>query len=114
MKQHITKEQLGELTPEQQERLRERWEPQDGDLFIDGYGDLGIADSGVYDDPPTIPDRDCLPLLSIGQCIELLELHGEIDIDLGGTGIILFHFLGPINPAEELIDYFWDVVKEVL
>lgn len=46
MKQHIAPEQLNELTEEQKERLREWWEPKEGDCvyipkgikYGDGYG----------------------------------------------------------------------------
>ena len=101
MRQRITIEQLQQLSPEQQERLREWWEPTEGDCFVlldtrdkNVYGELTENKElqrpqffGSHEEEGTVcdilfsrtheygivtPESNCLPLLSIGQCIELL------------------------------------------
>jgi len=82
IQQHITPEMLSELTDEQKERLREWWEPQVGDIceyFINEYFVvIRVEDNWVwltddYQRHERISKNICLPLLSIGQCIELLR-----------------------------------------
>lgn len=90
MRQHITPDQLAELTPEQREMLREWWKPRkkDGDWFYGTYGkrdevdtwilspycvDSGVYGASLHPDEDAAPDPDALPLLSIGQCIEYLR-----------------------------------------
>ncbi len=136
--QHITVEQLNELTDEQKERLREWWEPSQGDLFIwtenkdkdietlhkyDGYAHENLS---WHSEPPIewIEDdkKHALPLLSIGGCIELLQDRGvllnitnifaRINRKLPGWGVF--------NPKEfdmrsdELIVALWQATKKVL
>jgi len=93
MKQHITPAQLAQLTPEQREKLREWWVPQPGDMFPceDGTCIFPITrveklQEGYMCYFVRKPERNeftavefsfgsrcgVLPLLSIGQCIELL------------------------------------------
>ncbi len=78
MKQRITCDQLRELTDEQKERLREWWKPTMGDIiesrgeaeavigFFEQDGERWIQYAGGY------ASGNHLPLLSIGQMIELL------------------------------------------
>jgi hypothetical protein len=95
MKQYCTVEQITSLSPEAQQRLREWWKPQKGDwacneetFFDDGFivseyeeGVLVATSEGdetqdvVWnaEDGDGYDKADCLPLLSIGQCIELLK-----------------------------------------
>ncbi len=56
MKQHITVEQLNELTDRQRDKLRDWWEPRKGDIIYcepldpDEQGRLDIYFSGMRDD----------------------------------------------------------------
>jgi hypothetical protein len=135
MLQNITTAMLSELTPAEQQRLREWWNPQhmkDGDWFYGTYGsncrDVDVyilspykTDNGIYGaslhEYGAEPDPNALPLLSVGQCIELFkDKTGRlpeikdydhfkfITVGLGGMGY----------PAEELIRALWDTVKACL
>ncbi len=144
MRQHITVEQLWELTPEQQERLREWWEPKKGDWhYYIKINHTDIISSGFKLDIElyTNHKEDYLPLLSIGQCIELLHgrtLNGEIGLywsdKFSEWNVFIGGRLDPkkeyssyrLNPNKEydgspssvleneLIDALWQAVKEVL
>lgn len=156
MKQRITPEQLQELSQEQRERLREWWQPRmrDGDWFYGTYGgrdevdkwmispycvDSGVYGSGSCPDEDSMPDKDALPLLSIGQCIELLQskdkngeywLIGKIECrpynggkPMPGTVSWVIHMIkqGTFEVkvfdqchSRELIDAFFEAVKVVL
>lgn len=140
MKQRITVEQLNELTEEQKEKLREWWKPQDGDFFarrryhvpddspIDEYciGGLEFVDSGGAD---TFHAEDGdIPLLSIGQMIELIKEHDAIRycnlmVTLHTPLIVIPHNAKDQKYADivtemlkqiELIDALWDAVKQAL
>lgn len=103
MRQHVTPEQLAELTPEQQEKLREWWRPEDGDWFADYEKDECVV---LKDEVVSwhCPDNNCLPLLSIGQCIELLGIDKVFRICQGSI-------LAATYDGRELIDALWDIVK---
>ncbi len=125
MKQHITAEQLQELTPEQQQRLREWWKPQNADqvynlsderliqnvweregrIFLDYYPYDSEFSEGCW------KDRS-LPILSIGQCIELLlALHEGL---YHGHWSLLMETLEYEDDAKDLIDALWKNIKEIL
>ena len=130
MKQHISKEDLQELTPEQQEKLRSMWQPEEGDFIyhkheeewcigivvgnevnweeknfvsfkiIEGnMGWLGRGNGNFL-----MGDVKILPLLNIGQLIQLLKGKtseiGETWVDISFDG--------------ELIDELWQAVKSML
>ena len=140
MKQTITVKQLQELTEEQKERLREWWVVREGDRFfakgkwedIAGESAPGCVES--YDfDGESWDKKDCLPLLSVGQCIELLEekypngisFHSDWG-DCSEVWIVLVQDTQGDDPPDsfidrititrdhELIDALWQAVKEVL
>jgi hypothetical protein len=106
MKQRISAEQLKELTPEKQEKLREWWEPKDGDWYYDCDLECDHVVFSCESDHyhSQYPDNDCLPLLSIGQCIELLK---------GKTPKIGINWVD-VSYDFELIDTLWQYIKEVL
>lgn len=65
MKQHITIEQLNELSDRGKEKLREWWKPKRGDMF---FGiDRGIV-ANTWNEIP----NGIYPRLNIGQLIEYL------------------------------------------
>lgn len=111
MKQRITVEQLQELTPEQRARLREWWEPQEYDVYVDETcnGELSIYGILRWVDYPEIEARKKgkrLPLLSVGQCIELLK-------EIGMNKLVHLDHIGAIQD-DDFIDALWQAVKEVL
>lgn len=140
MKQHITIEQLSELSEKGKERLRNWWE----EIAI--RGDLCFHKSGgvctilnnqspyflvAYDPQKTrldvqamrIAQIDFDPLLSIGQMIEFLDEHLKTDWSIHHGKDLLFFassdrdgFWGitPKNKKGELADGLWEIIKEVL
>ena len=70
MKRRITAGQLMELTPDQRNRLWEWWKPKDFDVHIFGYhNDVGqISNVSKF-----LGKEYSLPLLDIGQMIELIK-----------------------------------------
>jgi hypothetical protein len=119
MKQMITFEQLQELTEEQKQKLREQWKPESGDMFTDNmkfeYVSYGINKYGEIiidgEECDTYNKDDCLPLLSIGQMIELLVNTGIKHHDCGWISAwnVDIDFEG-----KELCDALWQAVKAVL
>lgn len=116
MKQRITVEQLAELTPEQQGRLRAWWKPEDGDWFADYEKDECVV---LKDEVVSwhCPDNNCLPLLSIGQCIELAyycKPTTPLHIPIRGEKENPKTFYAAGGGDVEILDALWQVVKEVL
>ncbi len=136
MKQRINVEQLKQLTPQQQENLRKGWNPKEGDwwkpaavdseeLLVNHQKECCVGDHcgfGPLDEWFSGLKELCLPLLSVGQCIELLEseyptlhinkhlpsgLQTWIEYDVFQQGLGSFR-------GKELIDALWEAVKEVL
>lgn len=133
MRQRITIDNLNQLTPEQKERLREWWKPQIGDLYTNLYAIFGIYSSKDYNKTSQLLRRgniykiNALPLLNIGQCIELLFYHpsrkyygGALIMYLSKYGSSIYgndmSFEAGVSVAEkdELIDALWSAVKEAL
>lgn len=125
MKQRIAVEQLMDLTEEQKQKLREWWKPQEGDFF------LRVTTKGKIDFIPFIFNaREFefanykefkIPLLSMGQMIELLHTNHNLEhIEyMSGNGT----YEVTVNPyvrlieykqAVELCDALWEAVKEIL
>lgn len=142
MKQHITAEDLQSLTDEQKERLREWWGPKDGDWFYGTHGggrnysycgpeqyvwvlspyevDGGVYGASLSESPP---DEGALPLLSIGQCIELLgkiEVRGLMAVRRSTNMKWYYMAEFPLENIErfrdfpELADALWQAIKEAL
>jgi hypothetical protein len=88
MKQYCTVEQITSLSPEAQQRLREWWKPQEGDMVyvVDSFAHRCVSYDeqlieGLQLGAFSYRKEDCLPLLSIGQCIELLAEKGWLCIE---------------------------------
>lgn len=113
MKRRITVEQLQELTEEQQERLRGRWKPECYDVYwtsafedscnivlTDEYGNVnGYVKNNM---------ELCLPLLDIGQMIELLQ-NNLYTKPISTKGPMYFSTAN-INLCDDL----WEAVKQVI
>lgn len=125
MKQHITIEQLHEMTDDQKEYLRKWWYPRQYDVVLDVQHDHQFS---IYYQDGTIGDSyhdymkdDCLPLLSIGQMIEFIstaskpkitEAYALPDYPDGRWSVFVFS-VGTFYD-EELCDALWKGVRGVL
>lgn len=137
MKQRITVEQLQELTDEQKERLREWWKPVAGDYFATPIATgsrkviahIAVAANGelrYFDNNGRAWNKiEMLPLLAIGQMIELLLDAGKletasliINTSKNDTGVFdgwRDHEDGIcISRSSELCDALFAAVKAVL
>lgn len=137
MKQRITPDQLNELTPDQQNRLREWWTPQEYDIALhNGSCTSSVSATGfdnrIWCGGANIGTKaEVLPLLSIGQCIELLLAKNQTisvtKLTKNDTwGIGYFEEYAPCYECaesfgshldgidDELIDALWQAVKAVL
>jgi len=121
MKQRITPEDLKQLTPEQQERLRELWQPKHYDVFY-YKGNEHVIDGDVVSEKDIASSKNefinqvnLLPLLSIGQLLKLLYSH-SCDNQIESAGAKWFVGCGGHINAEgiELVDCLWDAVKSIL
>lgn len=135
MKQYITQEQLNELSDKGKDRLCKWWEPQPGDLVLDGETE-SIEPLMCCEDE--IEKGIDFPLLSIGQMIEFLYTNENFyGIGKNREGIyfviynnddvlfkknIRFYPGEPPSPivhltyknGNELADTLWWVVKTIL
>lgn len=140
MKQRIDSDQLNELTKVQQKRLRERWKPVEGDYFYtwlngEAFSFYIVVDSWTKGNSTILVDyrgadtfldmEDCLPLLSIGQMIEILSQSsygypriGFTDSD-GNNKNKLGYVMSMSSKyrnyeSQELCDALWEAVKAVI
>ena len=110
MKQRITPEQLQELTQEQREALREWWQPRFGDKYLYCSKEIGIVNEEEEELAKSNEVQNVVfPLLSIGQCIQLLAEKDLLQLQSIFTKICL-----GILPASDLINALFAAVKEVL
>lgn len=124
MKQHIFPEDLATLTPEQKEKLRELWKPQEGDPFTSMDSSISVKhvidvdrEEYIYDGRDWIPKGECFPLLSIGQCLELLA-HRLLKTELTCSGWEVTIITQKCDEwkfiKKELIDALFEAVKAIL
>ena len=130
MKQHISIEQLNELSDKGKERLREWWKPSLYDVVLDN-GEIGVIQDVVeygfyldsenqwiiFTDSPKHPFK-ALPLLSIGQMIELIADFTELKDGRDWWGMCVIKDWMVDDPIfykpEELVDALWEATKEIL
>lgn len=116
MKQHISIEQLNDLSDYGKDRLCKWWVPQPGDLVVDRDG-KDIETIMCCEDE--IDKEIDLPILSIGQMIELLRenitdhYYGD---EINFTGInVSYRVYASIYIDDSLTcDNLWDACKQVL
>lgn len=115
MKQRITVKQLNELSWDQEHELKEWWNPEKHDLFIQGRRTIPLLVKEVnkkgeiwagqkaqkWGEKPRKVYVDGLPLLTIGQCIQILIEKGNYKFDYSAD-------------CGELIDSLWEAVKVAL
>ncbi len=112
MKQHITIEQLKELSKKQKKRLQNWWVPVEGDHFItqdlrsDIVGDIYIYSLRDDWNESIEPNNKSYPLLSIGQMIEFIGDDWTRSLE---------NCKGYVNTTpDELCDALWDMIKQLL
>lgn len=118
MKKRISVDQMRELTKEQKKKLCEWWHPEHGDNFYD-YIETAYTDCIVFLNGNDIKGcqgdeykkENCLPLLNIGQMIELLE-NKEHNNHLIRQ---IFHITSSqIDNVDNLCDALWEAIKSIL
>lgn len=126
MKQHITIDQLNELSDKGKERLREWWKPSEGNLYAVKSKNSEYVECLVLQ--AWIRGEESLPLLSIGQMIEFLDWKdmqfylvptkgGRYNKDTRGRWGVQdgdYENAGKSFFAESLCDTLWEAVKEIL
>ncbi|MDP4159304.1 MAG: hypothetical protein Q8911_06005 [Bacillota bacterium] len=123
MKQRITADQLQQLTTEQRDKLKEWWMPRFSDLFI--FEDH--CDENLFDEEDEVNINFFiakikpygLPLLSIGQCLSLLEPYTpKLGMDHEKYGIwnleIWFEGKPKKFTKKDPVDALFEAVKSVL
>lgn len=119
MKRRITVEQLNELTEEQKLKLRDWWRSDAFRLYDLAYDEkLAVNCNGVINvcNQEMIElSIDAIPLLDIGQMIELL--HSKVNVsffdrDPGPVWSVMKDKTWYDKP--ELCDALWEAVKAVL
>ena len=140
MKQNININQLNELSSKGKKRLRKWWEPSQGDFHVfnwnldsrkpKDYGLDMVHDCGSVE-ARRENDDDSLPLLSIGQMIEFLydnniqivfTSNDTAQVSTAPNGHFSLAYFDQSNPSpklnentrNEVVDLFWEAVKEVL
>lgn len=129
MKQFISIQQLQELTPEQQNKLREWWQPQKYDRvaytykYYDNYETSEILIKGLYNGNPIkveeVSDLDGEYVFLKSQCLPLLNIGQMFDILLGCKCIDCAKKMLNENTQNkfygmELCDSLWKLTKEYL
>lgn len=125
MKQRISIEDLKSLAPSQQEKLRVWWDEhrQQGDVFMCLGNDF--LDGKVFAwDGHNKPFNLSIPLLSIGQCIEMLESENCYLVTENEKGINQYHVIrydswegrhdGVVYGRKELMGALFEAVKSIL
>jgi hypothetical protein len=139
MKQHITVDQLNELSDKAKEKLRGWWKPEEFDLVLvrmDSVKENRHVDHiFTYSElsqvkKPEYIKKDNLPLPSIGQMIEFLDDHDflhdgtfengtinkfeKFNSNLSGKGEFIGWGVMYEDSKPELCDALWEAVKQVL
>lgn len=127
MKQHITIEQLKELSEKGKEKLNDWWTPKEFDIFVHFdnkrlYSVSAINAVEIHEIGKDVYELH-MPLLSIGQMIEFLQEKTNTDMDTLNNKFIqskvmaVNHFVvGKVYIAykDNLCNALWEAVKEVL
>lgn len=137
MKQRITADRLKELTELQQEQLKELYFPNDGDwIYRPVNGDTGFYGEVIYSDGYQFeklePEKTDLPLLTVGQMIEIIEnqyggrlgslskfdnsrLMTTYHIDIiSGSFSYRSETVYASRTTEKFADVLWAIIKKIL
>ncbi len=115
MKQHISIEQLNELSDKGKEKLLDWWQGSTEGALIDNLGGCGDDEHCAY----RLTCFEDVPPLSIGQMIEILDEYKEIEqfdpIPSSAYVSQRFTYKRIIWIKDiEFCDHLWQAVKEVL
>jgi hypothetical protein len=123
MKQRISVDQLHQLTKDQRDKLKSWWMPKFSDLFVfEEYCDVNLFDAedeiNIKFFNAKIKPRG-LPLLSIGQCMSLLEPYTpRFGMDHERPGLwnleIRIGNAPKLFVGEHPVDVFFEGVKSIL
>jgi hypothetical protein len=108
LKQRITVKHLNELTDEQKGCLREWWKPKTHDIVYDFNlkKEFHVEhDNWLHEGYADYDPKDFLPLLSIGQMIEILQEHDRF-VDMTNIEQKMF--------SPHFCDDLWNEVKRIL
>ena len=118
MKQRISTDQLQQLTPGQQDKLRSWWQPSYGDV----YGCFTVDGEwlqAVICRESQVPMSDEFPLLSIGQMLQLIDPKEETIFTMmkyiaAEPQIYKVSVDGTEYFGDSMCDCLWQAVKEIL
>jgi len=130
MQQHITIEQLNELSPKAKKKLQQWWKPQWEDVMYNPnnpeMGEHQLISQWTVDLTHKAKE-ECYPLLSIGQCLEFLNDYiNELTINVSEQRFyFVFSYKDKFNNLSidkkradgklgQFIILLWEAVKEVL
>ena len=122
MKQRMKVQDIRQLIKDQQNKLRDLWLPRIGNSVNYIY-DEGVMFINVYagdynivlirgSERIRVAKNDCLPLLSIGQMIEILDMckvNWENELFCDDCDEVTYKIYNG-----ELADALWDIVKKIL
>jgi len=112
MKRRITTEQLNELTNEQKQKLKRWWKPETGDYYTAKNSIMFYnKDTDNEFEMGHMLEKDALPLLDIGQMIELLGIKLVSCVQYV-TPCWQAHFNAKEYVMSELCDALWEAVKK--
>lgn len=124
MKQRITIDQLNELSEGQKNKLQGLWEPRRGDMFFNTQRNLvllaeAVSNEGIESVGDLLSKKECLPLLSIGQMIELLDPYGSTIFTskmwiAADPPIYEISVNGRQFYEANMCDCLWEAVKKIL
>ena len=124
MRQRITVENLAELSPEQQEKLRVWWKHEEYDVFVSKRDNYSHSVDWVCGDEihyfysgaksyTCVGIKICLPFLSIGQLLQLLDDFTE-EPSLKNENLRLSINRTMWLGNSKLVDSLFQAVKEIL
>lgn len=112
--ERITVDMLNEITEEQRNKLRNMWEPEYGDMQVKIPPFGNELNPRVITEPVNKLNR--LPLLSIGQMIDILSTNNQMTLDYvkGNWMICTDDKIIPLIKENNLCTALWQAVKSIL
>lgn len=108
MNQRLCAVHVGQLTPEQQQSLRQAWTPEEGEYIA-----LGSHEEMIYF-LNGFEKHKALPLMTIGQMITFIHTRASgLSIRSDDGGWIAGTDADECR-AEELCDALWELMKKLL
>ena len=116
MKQHITIDQLNELTDKKKKKLAKWWKPAVGDYYVDSYfKDRELNIGALQGFSGVLAKEPYYPLLSIGQMIEFLSENAKNEDSWLFPLVEEVQIDYPVAiKAEYVCNVLWEALKEEL